>query len=77
MIKGKEFFAISQAGINETVTDIHPTAIVAPDAEIEAGVSIGPYAVIGGGVRMGAGSTVGAHAVVKGPATIGPALLNR
>jgi UDP-N-acetylglucosamine acyltransferase len=53
------------------VTDIHPTAIVAPDAELEAGVSIGPYAVIGAGVRIGAGSTVGAHAVVKGPATIG------
>ena len=53
------------------MTDIHPTAIVAPDAELEAGVSIGPYAVIGAGVRIGTGSTVGAHAVVKGPATIG------
>lgn len=53
------------------MTDIHPTAIVAPDAELDAGVCIGPYAVIGAGVRIGAGSTVGAHAVVKGPATIG------
>jgi UDP-N-acetylglucosamine acyltransferase len=53
------------------VTEIHPTAIVAPDAELQAGVSIGPYAVIGAGVCIGTGSTVGAHAVVKGPATIG------
>ncbi len=53
------------------MTDIHPTAIVAPGAELDTAVSVGPYAVIGTGVRIGAGSTVGAHAVVKGQATIG------
>ena len=53
------------------MTDIHPTAIVAPDAELDPGVSVGPYAVIGGGVRVGAGTTIGAHAVLKGPTTIG------
>jgi len=53
------------------LSDIHPTAIVAPGAELDVGVSVGPYAVIGTGVRIGAGSTVGAHAVLKGPATIG------
>jgi len=53
------------------LSDIHPTAIVAPGAELDVGVSVGPYAVIGAGVRIGAGSTVGAHAVLKGPATIG------
>ncbi len=53
------------------MSDIHPTAIVAPGAELDVGVSVGPYAVIGAGVRIGAGSTVGAHAVLKGPATIG------
>lgn len=53
------------------MSDIHPTAIVAPGAELDVGVSVGPYAVIGTGVRIGAGSTVGAHAVLKGPATIG------
>ncbi len=53
------------------MSDIHPTAIVAPGAELDVGVTVGPYAVIGAGVRIGAGSTVGAHAVLKGPATIG------
>lgn len=53
------------------MTEIHPTAIVDPAAELDKGVSVGPYAVIGAGVRIGAGTTVGAHAVVKGLATIG------
>jgi UDP-N-acetylglucosamine acyltransferase len=49
---------------------IHPTALVAPGAELD-GVAVGPYAVIGEGVRIGAGTTVGAHAVIEGPTTIG------
>jgi len=53
------------------VTDIHPTAIVDPGAELAAGVSVGPYAVIGRGVEIGAGTTVGAHTVVKGQTKIG------
>jgi UDP-N-acetylglucosamine acyltransferase len=52
-------------------TNIHPTALVASGAEIDAGVTIGPYAVIGDGVRIAAGTTVGAHTVIEGPTTIG------
>ncbi len=43
------------------MTAIHPTAIVAPDAELGAGVTIGPYSIVHPGVRLGAGSFVGAH----------------
>ena len=50
---------------------IHPTAIVDPAAQIDAGVSIGPYSVIGPHVRIGAGTTVGAHCVIEGHTTIG------
>lgn len=50
---------------------IHPTAIVAPGAELAEGVEIGPYAVIGPDVRIGRGTTVGAHAVIEGRTTIG------
>jgi UDP-N-acetylglucosamine acyltransferase len=53
------------------VTDIHPTAIVAAEAELDGSVSVGPYAVIGPGVQIGAGTTIGAHTVIKGAATIG------
>jgi UDP-N-acetylglucosamine acyltransferase len=51
--------------------DIHPTAIVAPEAELGADVRVGPYAVIGPQVRIGPGTTVGPHAVVEGRTTIG------
>ena len=50
---------------------IHPTAIVAPGAELADGVTVGPYAVIGARVRLGAGTQVGAHAVIEGHTTIG------
>jgi UDP-N-acetylglucosamine acyltransferase len=53
------------------MTQIHPTAIVDPKAELDASVSVGPYAVIGPQVRIGAHSSVGAHCVIDGHTTIG------
>jgi UDP-N-acetylglucosamine acyltransferase len=50
---------------------IDPRAIVAPDAEIGEGVTIGAFSVIGAGVRIGAGTWVGPHAVINGPTTLG------
>ncbi|MCC5810313.1 MAG: UDP-3-O-(3-hydroxymyristoyl)glucosamine N-acyltransferase [Ectothiorhodospiraceae bacterium] len=38
---------------------VHPSAIVASDAILEAGVAVGPHAVIGAGVRLGRGTEVG------------------
>jgi len=51
--------------------NIHPTAIISPESQIDEGVTIGPYAVIGSQVRIGAGTTVGPHAVIEGPTEIG------
>ena len=51
---------------------IHPTAIVAPSAELGDGVTIGPYAMVGEEVVLGAGTTVGAYASVQGPTRLGP-----
>lgn len=53
------------------MTQVHPTAIVDPKAELDASVVVGPYAVIGASVRIGAGTTIGAHCVVEGRTTIG------
>jgi UDP-N-acetylglucosamine acyltransferase len=53
------------------MTQVHPTAIVDPKAELDASVVVGPYAVIGAAVRVGAGTTIGAHCVVEGHTTIG------
>ncbi len=53
------------------VRTIHPTALVAPGAELGDGVEIGPYAIIGEHVEIGSGTAVGAHAVITGHTRIG------
>lgn len=50
---------------------IHPTAIVAPGAELGEGVEIGPYCTIGSRVRIGARSRLVAHVVVDGDTWLG------
>lgn len=50
---------------------IHPSAIVDPGAELDAGVEVGPYCVIGAEVRIASGTRVGPHAVINGPTDIG------
>ncbi|MDX8413726.1 MAG: acyl-ACP--UDP-N-acetylglucosamine O-acyltransferase [Mariprofundales bacterium] len=50
---------------------IHPTAIVAEDAQIASGVSIGPYCVVDGGVKLGEGCVLDSHVVLSGRTTIG------
>jgi UDP-N-acetylglucosamine acyltransferase len=50
---------------------IHQTAIVDPEAELAADVSVGPYSVIGPQVQIGAGTTIGPHVVIDGRVTIG------
>jgi UDP-N-acetylglucosamine acyltransferase len=45
-------------------TNIHATAIVAPDAVLGADVEIGAYAVVGSGVEIGPRTRLGPHATV-------------
>lgn len=53
------------------MTQVHSTAIVDPQAELDSTVSVGPYTVIGPFVRIGAGTTIGSHCVLEGRTTIG------
>jgi UDP-N-acetylglucosamine acyltransferase len=53
------------------MSNIHPTAIVSPGAELAPGVTIGPYSIIGGGVSIAADTTVGPHVHIEGNTTIG------
>jgi len=53
------------------VSNIHSTAVVDPQAEIDSSVRVGPYTVIGPHVRIAAGTTVGAHCVIEGHTCIG------
>ena len=50
---------------------LHPTALVDPQADLAADVTVGPYALIGPHVRVGPGTTIGPHAIVEGRTTLG------
>ncbi len=51
--------------------DIHPTAIVNPQAELADGVVVGPYCTIGPHVKIGADTHLVSHVVVDGYTTLG------
>jgi UDP-N-acetylglucosamine acyltransferase len=50
---------------------IHPSAIVSPEAELAPDVEIGPYCIVSGPVRFGAGVRLIAAVHIAGPVTIG------
>ncbi|MDD2159615.1 UDP-3-O-(3-hydroxymyristoyl)glucosamine N-acyltransferase [Pseudomonas sp. MIL19] len=53
------------------VSGVHPSAVVAADAQVDASASIGAYAVIESGAQIAAGVTVGAHCVIGARSVIG------
>lgn len=50
---------------------IHPTAVVAPEADLGEEVQVGPYVVLEGDVRIGAGCVLRPGAHLIGPLTMG------
>lgn len=48
--------------------NVHSTAIIAGDVNIDSAATVAPYAVITGPVTVGPGAYIGAHAVVGAPA---------
>lgn len=54
-----------------SATKIHPTAVIAPDAELGQKVVVGPYAIISSRVIIGAESVIGPHAVIHSFVQIG------
>ena len=55
----------------QAVAGVHPTAVVAADAQVHASASIGPYAVIESGAQIAAGVSIGAHCVVGARSVVG------
>ncbi len=51
--------------------DIHPSAVVSPQAQIADGVKIGPYSIIGEKVTVGRDSAIDSHVVIDGNTIIG------
>ncbi len=52
-------------------TGVHPTAVIAADAQVDAAASVGPFAVVESGARIAAGVTVGAHCFIGARCEIG------
>ncbi|MBZ5607223.1 MAG: UDP-3-O-(3-hydroxymyristoyl)glucosamine N-acyltransferase [Acidobacteriia bacterium] len=53
------------------IPGIHPTAVIAPGADVPRSAAIGPHAVIGAGTRIGERSKVGAGCVLADRIQIG------
>lgn len=53
------------------MTQIHPTAIVSPRAELADSVAVGPYCIVGDNVRLGDNVVLRSHVVIEGYTNIG------
>jgi UDP-3-O-[3-hydroxymyristoyl] glucosamine N-acyltransferase len=53
------------------IAGVHPTAVIAGDAQVHASASIGPYAVIESAAQVGAGVSIGAHCYIGARSIIG------
>lgn len=50
---------------------VHPSAVVAADAEVDPSASVGPFVVIESGAVIGAGVTLGAHCFIGARSVVG------
>lgn len=53
------------------MANIHPLALVDPQAELDQSVTVGPFTTIGPEVKVAAGTRIGSHCVIEGRTTIG------
>ncbi|SFK11789.1 acyl-ACP--UDP-N-acetylglucosamine O-acyltransferase [Caulobacter sp. UNC279MFTsu5.1] len=53
------------------MTQIHPTAIVSPGAQLGQDVEIGPFCTVGPQVQLGDGVRLVSHAVIEGATQVG------
>jgi UDP-N-acetylglucosamine acyltransferase len=51
--------------------NIHPTAVISPDAILAEGVEVGPYSIIGPDVHIGKNTIIGPHVVIETQTDIG------
>ena len=51
--------------------NIHPTALVSPEAQLADDVEVGPFALIDGPAVIGSGCTIGARATISGRVVMG------
>ncbi|MCL2669393.1 MAG: acyl-ACP--UDP-N-acetylglucosamine O-acyltransferase [Syntrophaceae bacterium] len=54
---------------------VHPTAIIAPDATLAEGVTVGPYSIVGPDCHIGKNTQIGPHVIIESQTDIGEACL--
>jgi UDP-3-O-[3-hydroxymyristoyl] glucosamine N-acyltransferase len=59
------------APVEEHVPGVHPTAVVAADAEVDPTASVGPFAAVGRGAKVGPRAVIHPHAVVGDGCEVG------
>jgi UDP-N-acetylglucosamine acyltransferase len=62
---------VADAPVVNTKTDIHPTALIDPTAQIGQGVSVGAYTIIGRNVQIGDGTQIDPHVVIESNVSVG------
>ena len=53
------------------MANIHPTAIVAENAELSNDVKVGPYSIVNENAQIGSGTKIGAHSIIHSNVSIG------
>jgi UDP-3-O-[3-hydroxymyristoyl] glucosamine N-acyltransferase len=56
---------------SRTLSGVHPTAVISPDAQLAGDIRVGAHAVIGAGAQIAERVTIGANAVIEDDVTIG------
>lgn len=68
----KSFAAVkNDVVVKKSKTEIHPTAMIDPNAEIGRNVAVGAYSIIGKNVKIGDGTRIDPHVVIEVNTTIG------
>lgn len=65
------FLTNKQSFAQESISCIHPQAVIHPSAQLAPDVIVGPWTIIGADVTIDSGTEVGPHVVINGPTKIG------
>ena len=70
-VVGKKKPTDSGMTATDMTTEIHPTALIDPKAQLGQGVSVGAYTIIGKNVQIGDGTKIDPHVMIESNASIG------
>lgn len=57
--------------VKEKKTNVHPTALIDPTAQLGQGVSVGAYSIVGKNVQIGDGTQIDPHVIIESNVSLG------